>query len=174
MSQRADTERFVQSLTGCQERLFAYILSLIPDPNQARDVLQETNLAIWRSLEQGGEIENFLAWACRIAYFQVLTQRRKRQRDRHLFDEDMLQLIAQEWSADGDDMDEQRRALHHCLNQLAADQRELVRRRYIGQGTVKELAAQRGQTVAAVASALHRTRRTLFNCVQRVLAAGER
>ena len=41
-------ERFVTSLTDSQDLLYAYILSLFPDVDLARDVLQETNLVLWR------------------------------------------------------------------------------------------------------------------------------
>src|SRR3954454_14411357 len=44
---RGRTGEFVQLLTGVQSRLYAYICSLVGDSAGARDVLQETNLALW-------------------------------------------------------------------------------------------------------------------------------
>lgn len=38
---------FIQLLTTHQSRLYAYILTLVFDPNDADDVLQETNTVLW-------------------------------------------------------------------------------------------------------------------------------
>ncbi len=40
------TERYVQHLTDVQNRLYAYILMLLPNPDDAANVLQETNLVL--------------------------------------------------------------------------------------------------------------------------------
>ena len=41
-------EQFVERLGSCQDRLFAYILMLLSNRDAALDVLQETNLVLWR------------------------------------------------------------------------------------------------------------------------------
>ena len=38
---------FVQRLTGCQPRLYAYIVTLVLDSHEAEDVLQQANLVMW-------------------------------------------------------------------------------------------------------------------------------
>ncbi len=57
-------DAFVQLMTEHQGRLFAYILSLLGDPDQANDVRQEANLVLWRS---AGEFfsGNGMPTACR-------------------------------------------------------------------------------------------------------------
>jgi hypothetical protein len=47
MSDRDQAVReFVQRLTGCQPRLDAYIVTLVLDPHEAEDVLQQVNLVM--------------------------------------------------------------------------------------------------------------------------------
>jgi len=87
---KEQTERFVQQLTGCQTRLYAYILMLLPNHDNAADVLQETNLVLWRKADEFVDGTEFGAWACRIAHFQVLAWLRDAQRDRHVFDPELL------------------------------------------------------------------------------------
>ena len=65
-------EAFVQLMTEHQGRLYAYVLSLLGDPDQANDVLQETNLVLWRNAGEFQMGSNFRAWAFRIAHFQVM------------------------------------------------------------------------------------------------------
>ena len=82
-----ETDEFVTLLTQAQQTLYACILSLLPDRVAANDVLQETNLTLWHKAEDFEPGTNFLAWATRIARYHVLNYRRKRQRDRLVFDE---------------------------------------------------------------------------------------
>lgn len=44
-----NTEAFVQLMTAHQGRLYGYILSLLGDVDQANDVLQESNVVLWRN-----------------------------------------------------------------------------------------------------------------------------
>jgi len=62
----------VRRLTGCQPRLYAYITTLVLDPHEADDVLQQANLVMWEKLDEFLACENFDALACRVAYFQVM------------------------------------------------------------------------------------------------------
>ncbi|MFN7134755.1 MAG: guanylate kinase, partial [Myxococcales bacterium] len=50
----------------------------------SEEVIQETNLVLWREFDRFQEGTNFAAWACRVALNQVLAWRKKRQRDRLL------------------------------------------------------------------------------------------
>ena len=51
---RGRTGDYVQLLTGAQSRLYAYICCLVGESAAARDVLQETNLALW---DKAGEYD---------------------------------------------------------------------------------------------------------------------
>ena len=59
-------------------------------------MLQETNMVLWCDSAKFQPGTDFRAWAYRVAYFQVLAQRRKRGRDRLSFDESLLKDIAQD------------------------------------------------------------------------------
>ena len=48
MPQPDTTEQFVQQLAEHQSRLFGYVYSMLGDHSRAADVLQETNLVLWR------------------------------------------------------------------------------------------------------------------------------
>ena len=63
----AETERFVNHLTSAQAVLYAYITSLLGDRESAKDVLQETNLVLWRKSAEFDEHKSFAAWSSGIA-----------------------------------------------------------------------------------------------------------
>ena len=45
-------DRIVELLTGVQQQLTRYVRTLVPNRSDAEEVLQETNLFIWRHSEQ--------------------------------------------------------------------------------------------------------------------------
>lgn len=167
MDKLADfTERFVSDLTASQPRLFAYLLSLLRSPDEARDVLQETNLVLWKKLDEYPQIASFEAWSTRVAYFQVLAFRRDRGRDRHEFDEQLIQKIASAAEQATAGTDERLRFLTTCIEKLSAAHRDLLSDRYGKQMSVKDLAQTMGKTPAALGMTLYRVRRLLMDCIE--------
>lgn len=165
------SEQFISELTSSQATLFAFILSLLPDREAARDALQETNIAIWRKSGDFTEGTNFLAWACRIARYEVLVEHRRRQKDRHLFvDETMYDKVAVVAERMAHGHDERLEALAECVEELPEKQRTLIRGRYEPGGSVAELSEQRDQPAASISVTLTRIRRRLLDCVRRKLA----
>jgi RNA polymerase sigma-70 factor (ECF subfamily) len=165
------TDQFVQLLTSSQGALRGYILSLLPDATQADEVVQETNLALWHMRDQFEPGTSFMAWASKVAYFRVLSHRRKLQRDRLIFDDRLLDYLAERQSERFDEGESRRHALRRCLARLSDAHRELLRQRYGPSASVDALAKQLGQSAAAVSQRLYRIRRILSECIQRTLAA---
>ena len=58
-------------------------------------------------------------------------------------------------------------ALEECLKGLSERQRCLIRDRYGEGGSVKEIARQRAQSVAAISTALYKVRQKLLACMKR-------
>jgi RNA polymerase sigma-70 factor, ECF subfamily len=168
------TERFVQQLTGCQPRLYAYIRMLLPSHDDASDVLQETNLVLWRKAEEFVEGTQFGAWACRIAHYQVLARLRDAQRDRHVFAPQLVDEMAAEAESLSAEMDDRRRALRLCMVRLSERERELLGRRYALGRSIKEIAVEFGQSPGAVATSLYRIRGELLACIQNRMAEGRK
>ena len=76
------SDQYFLSVTAIQNRLHAYILSLLADPVAAQDVLQETNLVLIRKADDFQSDASFESWAYNTARFQVLAHLRDRKRDR--------------------------------------------------------------------------------------------
>ena len=62
-------ENLLALITRHQAALHAYILSPLPNQAKADDVLQETNLVLWRKAADYDQAMPFMPWACRIAWF---------------------------------------------------------------------------------------------------------
>jgi RNA polymerase sigma-70 factor (ECF subfamily) len=169
-SDRVDT--FVRLLGQNQRRIFLYVMSLVPDSNEAEEIVQETNLVLWREFDRFQPGTNFAAWACKVAFHQVLAWRKRRQRDRLAFTPAFLEAVAAEADAEADRLEQRWQALSRCIEKLPPAQRDLVQRRYSAGGAVEDIARDLGRTVDAVYRALSRIRHVLHDCVTRSLEQG--
>ncbi len=167
------SEHFIRDLTASQNSLYGYILSLLPDRAAAEDVLQEVNLTAWQKQENFTEGTSFFAWTAKIAYFHVLSHRRKMARDRLVFDDDVLDYLAERQVERAAEVDQRVKALKRCLEKLPANQRELVEQRYAPGGSVQDIAAAAGRKAGAISQSLFRIRGALLKCVEQTVAEGE-
>lgn len=164
------TERFIRCLTDHQSRLLAYLVAVLGDLHEARNVLQDTNLELWRKSDDFIEGTDFAAWSRRVAHFKALACLRDKKRDRHLFDEALLEQIAERPQPDCDDESLQI-ALRQCLATLPDRVRLLVSRRYSAGQSIRDLARFFGKSEAATKVSLSRIRKHLMQCIERRLAA---
>lgn len=167
-----ESEGFVRLMTEHQGRLFGYILSLLGDPDPANDVLQETNVVLWRDSREFRPGTNFKAWAFRVAHFQVMAWRQRQIRDRLVFEDDLLEVLAFGAREADETFDARQQLLTGCLEKLDPPHREMVRRRYAEGHSLRALAADRGMTPNAVTQALFRIRQGLMQCVARYSTGG--
>ena len=165
-AQTDQQQEFVRQLTRAQSSLYAYIYSLMPDPNQAEDLLQETNTTLWKKATDFEPGTSFLAWSCQVAYFKVLSQRRKLARDRHLFDDALVDYLAERQAARLDQLDSRRDALRGCIQKLPPDHREMVEKRYKAGGSVQTIAQSSGRSAGVVSQTLYRIRTELLDCIR--------
>ena len=160
------SEDFVQLMTEYQGRMYAYILSLLADPNAANDILQETNLVLWRKSTEFQVGTNFKAWAFRIANFQVMAYRQRRIRDRLVFDDDFMMTLSVDASSYDDTYEIRQKKLVTCMDKLPDRQRDLIERRYSIGVSIKKIADELKSTANSIAQALFRARNNLINCVK--------
>jgi RNA polymerase sigma-70 factor, ECF subfamily len=161
---------FVQSLTGAQSRLYSYICSLVVDSAGARDVLQETNLALCDKARDYDASRPFLPWAYQIAHFQVLAYRKRCSRSRLLFDEQLVSELAERVASRDDDLDRRLEALSDCMAGLPGHRKELLDRRYVLGESVDQIAGQLRKAPNAVAASLYRIRKALLECIEARIA----
>ena len=160
-------EAYVQHLIAEQSALFAYITTLLGNLNDANNVLQQTNLVLWRKANEFMPGTNFQSWSRTTAYYQTLAFLRDKKRDKHIFDEALLEKIAARPATA--DEDERRVALRHCLGIISPDSLELLRQRYAPGTSISDIAKQRRKSEGAIRNALMRIRRSVVQCIERQL-----
>jgi RNA polymerase sigma-70 factor (ECF subfamily) len=164
-------DAFVRLLGQNQRRLFLYVMSMVPNWNDTEEIIQETNLVLWRDFARFELGTNFTAWACKAAFHQVLAWRKRVRRDRLEFSPVFLEAVAAEATAAADALDERSECLAHCIERLPADRRRMLRLRYSEGLSIEAIARQLERSEEAVYRALSRIRRALHDCVARARLA---
>jgi RNA polymerase sigma-70 factor (ECF subfamily) len=141
----------------------------MPTREDAREVMQEVAVVLWRKFAELSAIEDFRRWAFGVAKFKALAFVRDRMRDRLVFDEDVMELLAAEVADSADAYEAEREALDECLGKLDSAQRKLLEAGYAPGVRMDELAASLGRSPMSFYKALHRIRLALMDCTQRVL-----
>jgi len=164
-------EQIVRLLSAHQEQLYRYVFALLPNEQDAKDVVQEASVALCRKFDQYDPDRPFLPWAFRFAYLEVLRFRQQNRREAVSLSDDVIEALARQRSEQTDLLDARLRALEDCLRQLPAADGELVRGRYHAGLSIEQLAAQLEMSHRTLFRNLERVRRLLFDCITRRLAS---
>ncbi len=164
------TQEVLQLFVRHQPRIKGFIVALLPDFAAAEDVLQETFLVVQRKASEFDRASNFLAWAFRIARFQVMKAQTTHQRHVERLSDAVLESLAA--SAPVEPWDDRRLALlPQCLERLAPQARRIVDLFYRDEHKPHEIAQRLSWTPAAVSVALSRARKALRECIEQNLKA---
>ncbi|TWT78334.1 RNA polymerase sigma factor [Posidoniimonas polymericola] len=161
-----DVDQFIKDLTQSQGNLRAYLLAALGNYDDAADVLQKTNLVLWRSAHRYQPGTDFIAWAITLARFELQSFFRDRSRDRHVFSEELSGMMLQTAAKELPDLDDRQEALRHCLQGLSARSQEMLQLRYDTSSSITQIADRVGKTEDAIKSALLRVRKSLERCIE--------
>ncbi len=167
-------DQIVQLLTNVQQQLTRYVRTLVPNRADAEEVLQETNLFVWRHADEYELGTNFPAWACKIAHYQVLTYRKRQARSRLRFSDALVEQLAESVAQNPGGQPDDVEAFESCVAKLPEQDRVLIGLRYEPGATVRSVAQKVGRSTKAVYHALGRIRTWLLECMDRDLSERRR
>ncbi|MEM8913011.1 MAG: sigma-70 family RNA polymerase sigma factor [Planctomycetota bacterium] len=162
-------EAFMRQFLQCQRELLRYVMSFVPNAHDARDIVQNTAVALWKKRDHFDPSEEFQPWACRFALNEVRMFMRTDARWRKFLDEETIVELAARRLDLRDELDERRIHLRDCLRKLPQSQREVVEGYYFADRTIEDLSASSKRSVEAIYKSLQRIRSGLLQCVQRKL-----
>ena len=155
----------VQLLMKHQRRIFAYIHTLVPDRSDAEDILQEACVTICEKFDQFTSGTNFYSWACQVAYWKVRAARKKFATSKVIFNQEVLDIVAETRCKMEQELDYRHDALSRCLEKLNPRDRRMVLTRYEPGNSVSQAAQACGRTIQGAYKALTRIRKVLHDCV---------
>jgi RNA polymerase sigma-70 factor, ECF subfamily len=162
---RRNTE-FVRLLKQYERRVAAYVFSLVPDWNDAEDLLQDTWVRLWEQFDEYQRGEDFGVWACTVARYQVMTYRKRSQREKLQFSSAVVDAIAAEMTVHHDVAERRLQAMVGCVRRLSDSARDLLRLCYAKGAKIKDVAVEVGRSVNGTYLMLSRLRHELHDCIE--------
>lgn len=164
---------FVKLLTANHARIYAYIISMVPNDTDADDIMQETAAVMWKNFHKFEPGTNFVSWAVTIAKYQILNYRKHNKRSRLCLSEEAYDLLISETEKVQEQSQDRLQALRNCLKKLPPKDQQFIRMRYDDGASARLVAQKVGASIDAVYRYTARLNDWLLNCVKRTLAAGE-
>lgn len=162
----------VRTFLECRPLIQAHIRALVRDAALAEDVFQEVWLRFERVTRHGERVKNVPAWCRASARLVALESWRKQRREQPMVDAALAALVEQAYQEQDERADfwsTHSAALTLCLEALPTRSRDLITRRYRQQQPLADIAAQLGQSLGSVKTALCRLRLVLAECVRKRL-----
>ena len=119
------TRQATRLWTLAQPVVSAFVGSVVRDFAARDDVLQEVAIAVVESFDRYDPGRPFVAWALGIAHNQVRLYLRQRQRDRLVFDDEVMRQLAEAFQETTTDEQRALVFLRDCLGELGGRSREL-------------------------------------------------
>ena len=158
-----------------RNRIFSYILKMVPNWNDAEDIMQNTSSVIWKKIDQYREGSDFASWGCGIARYEILSFLRKKKNSRLVFDEGLLGQIEQNTdNKDGTRIEEIANAARDCVKKLKLTDQKIVQLRYDEELSVKQISSRLSRSVRGLYKSLARIHDNLLSCVELRIATQER
>jgi len=171
MSEIEKRKLLVSLLTTHQRRVLAYIHTMVPNPHDADDILQETCELICEKFDDFTPGTDFISWAFRIAHWRVRAARTTFARSKLIFNDEVIESIGHTAQSLHSEVDPRQDALALCMKRLPERDRGLILARYQEGASVEEAAAKSGRSLDAAYKALSRIRKALYDCVNTRLAS---
>ena len=166
-----EIDAFGELVLRHQARLRAFAAKYVDSSDDVYDLVQDTFVQAFHSLERFDADRDFGRWLrgiCRnriLKHYREVSNRSKRLEVIATVLEDRLR-----WEAMEDDGAIDRvEAIKACVEELPSDRRDLLLARHVYEQAVKDMAAQLGKSAAAVSVSLMRIRATVRACAERRL-----
>ena len=127
---------------------------------------------LWEEFDKYEPGTNFGAWARKVAYYQMLTWRKKASRSKLLFDPQLISELSARIEETDETADLRREALAACVGELSDKNRDLLSKCYAEGAKIREVALALGRTPAAIYKTVQRLRLSLHECIERRLERG--
>jgi RNA polymerase sigma-70 factor (ECF subfamily) len=164
---------FLSLLMTNQRRINSYILSVVPNFNDADDIMQETISVMWRKFDGFQIGTDFAGWGLKVAHYCILDYRKKKSKDRLVFSDRIFQQINEIANETPDDTDDRIRHLRNCIEKLQSADQRLLKARYELNCNANGLAVQLDRSVQYVYKHLARIHHALNLCLKRAFREEE-
>lgn len=164
-----DSESYRYLMDRYSQQVFALVVRIVDEPEDAEEVTQDVFLKAFRYLERFDGRSAFSTWLYRIAYNEAVSRTRSRHRLESTFDETQLRNISDAQVDSVLESDDARlAALPDAIDRLTVEERALVTLYYYEEIPLREVASMVGLTESAAKVRLMRTRKKLYVLINKL------
>lgn len=162
-------QRFLRFFLASEPELRRYVAVLVPNLDDAQEVIQQTAAALWEEFDQYDPTLPFTPWACRFALNISKQWLARRRRWAAILQEDFAMQLIHRRDAIESRIDVRLRHLQSCVGKLTPEHQSLVEGYYSRRVSVERLAAESGRSVDAVYKTLQRIRHVIRACIEQAV-----
>jgi RNA polymerase sigma-70 factor (ECF subfamily) len=164
---------FVKLLARNERHIRSFVRSTGMDWNATEEISQSVALIMWKKWKQFEVGSDFMKWARSIARFEILKYRRGVSRDRLVFNEELIELLANSSEAMEAELSSQDyiESLQLCIDRLPEKSKKIIEVVYQSEKTIKQIAEEIGKSPTSLYKTVDRIRKKLKSCLERRLSA---
>jgi RNA polymerase sigma-70 factor, ECF subfamily len=168
-----EIEQLAVDWTSAQRTVAAFVRTLVTDFHQSEEILQRVAVALVRKHGQYDRSRPFVAWAIGVAKLEVLAFFRQQSKDRLVFDDALVERIAESHQLAAQRSAPASQFLAECIEQLDGRARRAIQLRYSENLRTVQIARAMAITDGAARMVLSRARTLLRDCVEAQAIAWE-
>ena len=158
-ARQSDREAFEEQVRRTSRLVYARLYLETGDAHLAEDLVQETYLRAWRSIEQVMEADGFRKWLFTVAHSAMLDAYRRENSKRRAAPFRRTQEVVEETPAEQEERPEvadQRERVRKVLQSLPEDYRMPLMLRYLDGADYESITLQLGLSNGSLRGLLHR------------------
>ena len=169
-AQAGDEAAFAELMRTYYAYVYAIIISMVGNPHDAEEVVQDTFLSAYRSLGSLEDAAKFKSWLAEIARNHARDRLRKQRVDTVSIDEVGEHTLRTSDAVDDELMrDEQRELIRRAMDSLSEKDREIAHSYYLEGASYDELIQTHGLSYKAISFRLSRAKQRLAKRLQYLL-----
>lgn len=152
-----------------QNRIYAYVLTLIGNYTDADDVMQETISVMWQKFSEFEASTDFVSWGIAIAHYKILEYRRNKQKNGRIcqYNNNLLEQFGFEVKKNNALFDEKFDQLRRCIEKLKDQYITVIKLRFQEDLNPATISNRCGISVSNVYQILSRAYSILISCMNR-------
>ena len=157
---------YARRLLASQPRLRAYVRSMIFNPGDVDDILQDVATIGWERFEDYDRDRPFDSWLLGVARNRVLQYFESQKKRPNCLSHETLVQLESVAHRDSQQAGELQEALESCLSKLARDDYDLVSLRYETDATNRSVAKKLDVSESKISRGLNRIYAQLLLCIK--------
>ena len=173
MTESSKVNEFLRLIMANQKPIYAVILGMIPNRDDAEDIFQETVLVMWSKFDSFERGTSFTAWGIKIAKYKIFQAHRRNVRNNYRFSQAAFESLQGKSDNFVKNIERRMQALRKCVRKLSKRDYDLVQMRYENELAIKAIAERLGRSVQSIYKRMARINDSLIRCIRRMLAMEE-